>query len=159
VKYCLYYWIVEPLRGGIRDEPTRTPSVSIDMTIAGRAYEIALLCDPAGVPDLLRCRIFGCTAEKLPADAPAALQELKEHLLSVLRLAYRSDLSLWPMTACGYFDEGKPYDVNLKMDLMGRGPEFVPATITGLFSATYPARHDIRLLVDSGDQRIPMVRS
>lgn len=155
MKYCLYYWLVDPLRGGITDSPSRIPTLSIPFSRDGRTYDLSLFCDERNFPQIVRCRIPDLSDEQIPKEVLPVLQTLKEHLLSTLRLTFRHDISLWHTAAWSFFDNGTPHDVRLEVTMLGE-PQFDAEKARNLFISSFPFREDIRLLVDGTDSRVPL---
>lgn len=155
MKYCLYYWLFEPLRGRLSDSPDRTPAFSVVTNYRGAEYDFALFCDGATVPEFARVRIPKLDSEAIPENILPLLQILKEHLLSILRLTYREDIQLFPMTAHSFFNEGAPYE--LKLDIAMHNPLTMDgALVKNLFCASMSHREEIRLFADGVDARLPV---
>ena len=155
MKYAVYYWLFEPLRGGLRDNPARTPAFSVPVTYNDQSYDVSLLVDNAGIPEALRLTIPSLEQEQIPEALLPLLQLVKEHLLSTLRLAYREDIQLFPMSMWSFFQDETPHDVNLRIesDLVKC---FNAERAKNFFVASFPFRHEVRLLVDGNDARIPV---
>ncbi len=155
MKFAFYYWLFEPLRGGLRDNPERTPAFSVPVVFEDVTYELALLIDSEGAPEAARVRIPGLTEERLPDTILPLLQVVKEHLLSTLRLVYREDIHLFPMTFWMFFDDGAVHNVDVRI-------EFNPPSVLdseqakNFFLQSFPYRNEIRLLVDGNDPRVPV---
>lgn len=155
MKYALYYWLFEPLRDGLRDDPSRTPAISVPVMYYNQSYYVSLLVDEDGIPEALRLTIPSLEEDRIPEALLPLLQLVKEHFLSTLRLGYRDDIQVFPMNVWSFFQEGTPYEVNMRIDanlLDG----FDAEKIRSFFVASYPFRHEVRLLIDGNDPRIPV---
>jgi hypothetical protein len=155
VKYCHYYWGIEPLRGGIKDDPSRVPVFTIPMDWYGTLYELSVFCDNEGLPEIARLRIPNLTEEKIPEKVLPIIQVVKEHLLTTLRATFLSGISLWEHSAWAFFDEGNPYSINLRADYFGRDI-FEPGKSRGFFVATFSMREVVRLYVDGTNAGLPL---
>lgn len=155
--YCLYYWIIAPLRGGIDDAPERVPAFLLSIqSLDQKTYELSLYCDKDGNPEFARCRIPDLESEVIPGAVLPLLQSLKEHLLSVLRLTYRSDVMLaQPSAAWSFIKNGQPAKVGLLIDAFG-GSKYEPENTRALFVHSFEYRELMRLFVDGIDDRLPL---
>ena len=155
MKYALYYWLFEPLRGGFRDNPTRKPAFSVSVTHQDRMHDVSLLLHDDGSLEALRLTIPGLKQEQIQEDLLPLLQLVKEHMLSCLRLGYREDIQLFPMTVWAFFEEGAPHSMDMQIET--NLVENLNAEKTkNFFVAAFPFRHEVRLLVDGNDARIPV---
>lgn len=155
MKYCLYYWIFEPISGKLKDNTARIPAFSIPTNFRNVEYEFALYCREDGSPEFARVRIPHLNSEEIPEDVLPLLQILKEHLISTLRLTYREDIQIFPMTAWSFFDEGKEHEMGLEIELHD-STELDVNFVKNFFSASMKYREEIRLLVDGIDARLPL---
>jgi hypothetical protein len=155
MKYCHYYWAIEPFRGDIKDDPSRVPVFKIPMDWYGTLYELTVFCDEQGSPEIARLRIPNLPEEKIPEKVSPIIQTVKEHLLTALRATFRRDISLWDHCAWAFFDEDKPYSINLRADYFGRDI-FEPDKSSGFFVATFPMREVVRLYVDGTNPGLPL---
>ena len=155
--YCMYYWLIAPLRGGIRDDAHRTPSFSISMQVPNRKpYELSLFCDSAGAPEFARCRIPDLTRRAIDTEHLPALQVMSEHLLTALRLTCDPSISFArPGAVWAFFDEGSPHELGLDIETISEG-RWEPATAQAIFEHSIEIRELMRLYADGVDQRIPL---
>jgi hypothetical protein len=116
MKYCLYYWIIAPIRGDVRDNPERTAALSISINAAGEPYELSLYCDAENRPEFVRCRIPNLQTDHLPDKVAPLLQSFREHMLSTLRVTYRSELTFFQFPVWSFFDEGAPHSLNFSVE-------------------------------------------
>ena len=155
MKYCLYYWLFEPIRGKLKDDAARIPAFSITTNFRDVDYEFALFCHEDGSPEFARVRIPHLNTEKIPEDTLPLLQILKEHLISTLRLAYREDIQIFPMATWSFFDEGKEHKMGLEIEIYDP-TQLDVNLVKSFFSASMRYREEIRLLVDGRDARLPL---
>src|SRR5450759_5279981 len=155
--YCLYYWIIAPLRGGIVDSPERNPAFVVQVqALDQKTYELSLYCDKQGSPEFARCRIPDLETEAIPNATLPLLQSLKEHLLSILRLTYRPDTMLaMPGTAWAFIENGQPAKMSLLIDEFG-STSYDPEPTKNLFIHSFEFRELMRLYVDGVDDRLPL---
>ena len=155
--YCMYYWIIAPLRGGIKDVPERLPAFALNVqALDGKDYELSLFCDHRNEPEFARCRIPSLGTEAIPDSILPLLQTIIEHLMSSLRLTYRMDLMLaQPSAVWSFFEESKPHEVSLSIQELGERT-FDPQPVKNLFSASFNIRELVRLYLDGVDGGIPL---
>ena len=157
VYYCLYYWIIAPLRGGIVDTPERGPAFTVQVQPPDqKVYDLSLYCDKQGNPEFARCRLSNLENESLPETVLPLLQSLKEHLLSVLRLTYRPDVMFAePGTVWTFINDGDPANFSLLIDEFG-SRSYDPEPTRNLFIQSFEVRELVRLYVDGVDARLPL---
>lgn len=159
MHYCLYYWIIAPLRGGIEDTPELVPAFTLPVQAdEQKTYEFSLYCDERGDPKFARCRIPDLETEAIPESLLPLLQILQEHLLTVLRLTYDPHASLAkPACIWGFFENGTPHKVNLAAsEILNDAYIYNPEPTKNLFLQALDFRELLRLFADSGDDRIPL---
>ena len=154
---CHYYWLFAPHRGGIVDSPNRTPAFEIDIIAPDNiSRSLFLFCDQDGLPHFARLTIKSLSNEEIPNARLPTLQAIKEHLLSVLRFTYRSDLILAePGVIWSFSKDDAPVNVNITMEDLGR-VQFVPENAKNLFIHSFEVREIFRLYSDGEDERIPL---
>ncbi|PNU18981.1 hypothetical protein C2E25_14960 [Geothermobacter hydrogeniphilus] len=155
--YCAYYWLLEPLRGGIKDSNERTPAFKFDIKPERLpdTYEFALYADQDGVPEFARLIIPNLDEKVIPDEVLPLLQTTKEHLITVLRLTYSYKADYFPLTAWTFFSDDQPLKFGLETRLSGKDV-FNPDNTKNLFFHSMSFREDLRLFVDGGDERIPL---
>lgn len=139
------------------DDPDRVPAFTVNVVaLDQKTYEVNLYCDEQGHPTFARCRITDLNSEALPEAALPILQSLGEHLLSVLRLTYRPDVS-WadPSAAWSFIKNGDPAKVSLLMERFGN-TSYDPEPTRNLFIHSFEVRELMRLYVDGMDARLPL---
>jgi hypothetical protein len=155
--YCLYYWLIAPLRGGVVDTSDRKAAFALTVhALDAKEYEVSLFCDPQGHPEFARCRIAGLPEKAIPESLLPLLQSIREHLLSSLRLTFRPDVMFAvPSTVWSFFPEGQPYGVNVLIEEFGSAA-YSPERTKDIFVHSYNIRELMRLFVDGVDARIPL---
>ena len=154
---CLYYWLIAPLRGGLEDTPDRQPAFTLNVhALDDKVYEIGLYCDPQGQPEFARLAIPELQSEAIPEAVLPLIQSIQEHLLSTLRLTFKSDAMLaQPSTVWSFIADGTPKQTKLVIQEFG-GQTYDPNKTKDLFIHTFNVRELIRLFVDGVDTRIPL---
>lgn len=154
MRYCVNYWLIDPLRGGIDDNGQREPSIDHNIAWRDESYPFALICDDDGAPKFARLDIPCPTGEQIPENAKPLLTIVREHLLSTLRLTWREDVQFVPFTCWMFWEDDKPRKFNLELDMKGK-ESFNPKVASPLFIHAEPLREEVRLFVDGLDERIP----
>lgn len=155
--YCAYYWIFEPLRGGVKDSPELMPAFKFDINYENfsQTYEFSLYVDNEGDPEFARLLIPRLNDKLIPEEILPLLQTTKEHLITVLRLSFSYKASYFPLTVWSFFEDDQPVDFGLDAQLRGKDI-LSPEATKNLFFHSMNFREDMRLYVDGGDERIPL---
>lgn len=151
----MYYWFIAPRRPSYQDSPEREAAFTIDIEATSGRYELAVLCDEHGTPELGRLRINDLDRDEIPEAKLPFIQVTKEHLLSVLRLSYGIDCEFWPMVAWSFFEDGKPYGFGLNINEHGENRLDGSAT-RALWIHSFEFREALRLYVDGCDVKVPL---
>lgn len=154
---CLYYWLIAPLRGGLEDTPEREPAFTLPIhTIDKNEYEVALYCDAHGQPEFARLEIPKLQDKVIPEPMLPLIQSIREHLLSALRLTFKSDVMFaQPSTVWAFIEGDGIREVKLVIQEFGEHI-YDPQKTKDLFVHTFNIRELIRLFVDGVDTRIPL---
>mgnify|MGYP001810215465 CR=1 FL=1 len=157
MQYCLYYWLIAPLRDGLNDSPARQPVWTIPIDLATyEPMELALYLDAHGLPHFGRLKIRNLPSASMPQELEPLLLAVREHLLSVLRMTYRPDVRLaQPSSVHGFFRDEDSYDVRLQIDQY-ESVNFDPEPTKHLFVQSFDLREHLRLYMDGSDERIPV---
>lgn len=155
MKTCLYYWIFEPIRGGLSDSPDRTPSIEQILKFENEDYEFRLYCDQENVPEFARVKFTGLSEENFSSSASDILQIVREHLISILKISYREDFQLFPHAIWTFLDAGQDETVNVLTEHTG-SYRFNESLVKALFTNSLPMREELKLFVDGTDKRIPL---
>lgn len=154
-RYALFYWLFEPLRGGLNDDSDRVPTFSVPVVFEEITYEFAFFVDAQGSPELARLTIPGLREDRLPDGIDPVLNLVKEHLLSILRLGYREDIRIFPINMWAFFRDGSPHKTDVRVEF--NPPSTLDAEgVRDVFVQSFPYRHELRLLVDGNDRRLPV---
>lgn len=155
MRECLYYWLVEPVRRVFRDEPSTTPALTVPIDTNTGQVDFALFVDEYQLPAYARLR-FPCEEDRIPEDRLPLIQAVREHLLSVLRVTFHSDVDLFPAAIWTFIEKGAAYSVGLQISVPESPPSFQPEECRRLFTASFAQREEVRLFLDGGDKRIPL---
>ena len=155
MKKAYYYVFVSPLKQVYNDDKKMKPSFVIPIKTATKIYEISLFSTKNRVY-MIRITIPNLVEEKITDYDTKFIQMIKEHMLSVLRLTYDNEISSFrPVWV--FRDENEPPALKIKITEK-INPEFKvnPENIKSTYCATFQIRHQLRLLSDGQDNRIPL---
>lgn len=156
MRECLYYWLVEPTQQTFHDESTSSPAVDIPIETPNGPVQFAVFLDGVGRPAYGRLR-FSCGDEdRIPLDRLPLVQAVKEHFLSVLRLEYSEDATLFPHPFYAFIRLGNQHSIGLDIQRFEPTPVLDTTAFRNLFAASFMHREEVRLLVDGADKRIPL---
>lgn len=156
-KSCFYYWLIEPLKSYYKDDGSLNPAFEIPAKTRFGECKLSLFVDSEGHPNLVRLIIPGVAKEKLERDHTELLQEIKEHLLSILRLMYNPKTQVAPFAIWAFSEDGKPHSFGVSIQqILGQLPAFPATAIRNVFIGTWSKRTEIKLLTDALDDRIPL---
>lgn len=154
-----WYFFVEPLLSEYQDNSATLPLVTCTVQFEGTDYDVAFVGTPNTV-HFLRIRVPD-VSPNMPKEqsevASRRLQLLKEHALSILRLLYDPDVSLYPVSAWNYVDSGAlpSFAVSLEEGI-NKDWKFPGEKIVAAFGVTLNCRNELKLLTDSLDRRVPL---
>ena len=154
-QYCSYYWIFEPIGGDVVDGPHRNPAFEIPTNFNGKHYNFSLFCKDNDTPEYARLIIPGLDKEEIPEEILPLLQNLKEHLLSILRIFYDSEVQLFRPVWL-FLPENKPPEMQIKITETRAQKKLNAETIRSFFISSMGCREEVRLLADGIDERIPL---
>jgi len=153
---CHYYWLIEPIRSPFQDTSEREPVFTVNIQFPERKCPFALFVDNNGVPEYARFSIPDCKSNKILTDKASVIQEVKEHLLSVLRLSYDPNIQLFPIPVWMFCKDGEKHSAGLKISLTKSERAFNVERVKNFFAYTLHGRQQIKLLADGNDQNIPL---
>ncbi|MGB7299714.1 MAG: hypothetical protein WBD34_10370, partial [Burkholderiaceae bacterium] len=153
--YCHYYWAYEPLKSHCVDNPSIQPAYESKLSHEENEYKVALLTDEDGLPAFGRIVIPNLIERRIPDDELPIIQLVLQHQLSSLRLTYNPTIQVFPPKIWAYFEEGEPYDINLKITMREGPPFFDPHRTQGIFEASINERETLRDFIDGVDVRVP----
>lgn len=156
MKTAYYYFAVEPLVERYEDKPEIKPIISIPVQTTSKTFEISFFALDNQL-HMIRVSVPNLVEERISDEDAKIVQTLKEHALSVLRVTYDHDVSLFPFHWWSFAEEGKEYRASI---LMKEQPErafgIYANNIRNVFVSTFPLRHHMALISDSQDNRVPL---
>jgi len=156
MKKAYEYFLVEPTQEKYVDNDSIEPLFITKVEIKKKIYEVALFSTQNRIY-MLRIMIPNLENEVMPEEDVCHVQEIKEHMLSVLRITYSSKVSIFPISIRCFGEQGNPpgLSIDFKESI---NPDFKidKQNILSTFIATSGVRHQIKLISDSQDRRIPL---
>jgi hypothetical protein len=150
----LWYWLVEPHRGGFTDTADKI-AFTQDVAFAdGSHLDVSVYLDEHACPHFIRVRAF----DTLDINDTARFQDhvsvMAEHMLSTLKLTWDEQTAYFPMNFfCQEPEDGRAVSILLEDE---GGKVFDFAAAQSLFVHTVEARQSLRLITDSLDPGIPV---
>lgn len=150
----LWYWMLDPPRSGISDQGKPAAFTQHLRGSEGQELEASLFLDEHGEPHFVKLRAIGAK-DIYDTDRFVDLVEVaREHMLSVLKLAWHDNASYVPMSV--FLQEAE--------DGSGAGLQvewpsvygFNSAQAHALYEHTFGHRQSLRLLADGLDARVPI---
>jgi len=153
---CYYYLIVEPLLPEYHDESTVEPASYAIVKTKSKEYKVSFFANNNQLC-MIRIDIPNVPSEIIPEEDLEPIQTMKEHILSVLRLTYDHNVSLFPRPMWNFRKLGQTPSFHVKIDEM-INPNFDlhVENIRNVFATTFPIRVQIKLFSDSQDKRLPL---
>lgn len=159
MKDGYWYFFVEPILSEYRDDSTTVPLATCKVQFEGTDYDVAFIGETHKL-HFLRIRVPDVSPDmpkEISEVASRRLQLLKEHALSILRLLYDPDVSLYPMSAWNYVDSGAlPSFAVCLQEGINSDWQFPGEQIAAAFGITLNCRNELKLLTDSLDRRVPL---
>jgi hypothetical protein len=151
----LWYWMLEPLRGGIVDTPDRSPAFVRQMQFpGGERLSASLYLDSDRQPLYVKIRALDVVDDRDSERFVDLVQIASEHMLSVLKLTWSPSAQYLQMSICTReADDGG--GAQLEIRAFGQDA-FDAAQAEGLYEHTLSHRHDLRLIADSISTAIPI---
>lgn len=150
----LWYWMLDPPRGGIIDQGKTAAFTQHIRGSEGQELEASLFIDEHGEPHFVKIRALGAR-DVYDTDRFVKLVALAhEHMLSVLKLAWHHNATYVPMSV--FLEEAG--------DGSGAGVQvewpsaygFNSGQAHALYEHTFGHRESLRLLADGLDERVPI---
>ena len=156
MNVCYYYLIVEPLLSEYKDDPSVEPASYTIVKTKSKEYKVSFFTNNSQLY-MIRIDIPDMPDETIPETDLEKIQTIKEHILSVLRLTYDHNVSLFPRPIWNFRKQGQDPSLHIKIDQI-INPNFDPhvENIRNVFIATFPIRVQIKLFSDSQDKRLPL---
>jgi len=153
---CYYYLIVEPLLQEYNDDTSVEPAMSVLIKAETKEYRVSFYTSNNQLY-MIRIEIPDVPDEVIPEIDLEPIQTIREHIVSVLRLTYDHEVSLFPRPLWNFIKEGQEPNLHIKIDKI-TNPNFTPhvANIRNVFVTTFPTRVQIKLLSDAQDARLPL---
>ena len=152
---CLYYWLVEPTRDTFLDTSEAQPAFEIPIESDWGINKFALFVSTNGTPEYGRLTIPDLEEEKISEEFLPMIQAVKEHFLSILRITYYSDATLFPRPIWTFIEDISSYSIGLEIQKISK-LDFDIEKTKRLFVSGFPYREDVRLFIDGNDGRIPL---
>ena len=152
---CLYYCLVEPIKEFFLDTSEAQPGFEITIETNWGDWIFALFISENGNPEYGRLTIPDLEEEKILDEYLPMLQVVREHFLSILRITYYSDVTLFPFPFYNFFEDLSPYSTRLDFTKIS-GQKFDIKKAKRLFVGSFPHREELRLFIDGNDGRIPL---
>ncbi|TKC89382.1 hypothetical protein FAZ69_10580 [Trinickia terrae] len=149
----LWYWLVEPHRGGLNDTG-RNAGLTQDVTFHdGSHLDVAVYLDEHAHPHFVRVRAFDAVDIYDTARFLDHVSVLAEHMLSVLKVTWSERTAYVPLS---FFCQEAEDGTGASMLLQDMGERvFACDAARSLFVHTMEARQSLRLITDSLDPGIP----
>ena len=153
---CYYYLFVEPLQNEYIDSGNNEPASFAMIKTQSKQYTVSFFKTQNQLY-MIRIEIPSVPDETIPESDCDTIQMIKEHVLSVLRLTYDHDVSLFPRPMWNFIKEGEKPSLHVKISEIVN-PNFDPhvENIRDVFVKTYSLRVQTKLLSDSQDKRLPL---
>lgn len=121
-----------------------------------RQYEVAIIGDQTGIPQMIRIAVAGLPTEEVPEGALPTIQLLKEHALSVLSLVDDPSATLYHFSASTFVPDGAPPGLHIRMEAFKTAMEFDSVSFESIFHSGFEMRRQLRLLAESRSHTIPL---
>lgn len=159
MKKCHLYYAVEPLLPEYRDDGNIRPLFTVPVKTPSKTYEVALFGTDQHV---YMIRIMVPDLEEgeegqIPEADWRVVYALKEHMVSVLRITFDHDVSLYPRNFWNFIDmDGEP-SLHIEIrEVINPDYKLNGENIRNVFVNTSAARNEIKLFSDAQDERIPL---
>ena len=155
MKKAYYYFFINPLKQVYKDGKKVKPRFTIPIKTATKTYEVSLFSTKNTVY-MIRIMIPNLNEEKITEYDIKLVQMIKEHMLSVLKFTYDNEISFFrPVWV--FKDETEPPALKLKIsEQINPKFEVNSENIKSTYCTTFQIRHQLRLLSDGQDSRIPL---
>lgn len=153
---CHYYLIVEPLLLEYHDDVSVQPSSFAVVKTKLKEYKVSFFTNTNQLY-MIRIDIPNVADKALQQKELETIQMIKEHILSVLRLTYDHDVSLFPRLLWNFRKLGEAPNFHVKIEEIVN-PDFDPyiENIRNTFVTAFPIRVQIKLIADAQDKRLPL---
>ncbi len=152
---CFYYWLVEPANNGFLDTSDKQPAFEIPIESNCGKYQFALFVSKKNIPEYGRLSIYNLNQEIIPEEILPIIQEVKEHFLSILRITYNGEVTLFPFPLWTFVKDISSYSFGLDIQNISYS-KFDIERAKRLFIGSFEYRDELRLFIDGYDKRIPL---
>ncbi|WP_321422751.1 hypothetical protein [uncultured Methanobacterium sp.] len=153
MKTAYYYFFVEPLIDKYEDNDTILPKFSIKVYTESKTYVVSLYANEKQIY-MLRITVPDLEKDQITEEDAKIVQSLKEHMLSILRINYDGEISLFPKNIHSFAEDGKPYNFGVNLESFSVKPMKFDK-IRSAFMGTLNIRTQLKLLSDSQNPNIP----
>jgi hypothetical protein len=137
------------------DTSETQPAFEIPIESDWGINKFALIVSENGIPVYGRLSIPGLVAEKISEEFLPMIQSVEEHFLSILRITYYPDATLFPTPIWTFVEDISSYSIGLDI-LKLTNYNFDIGKSKRLFIGGFPYREEIRLFIEGCDKRIPL---
>ena len=155
MKICYYYWLIEPLRSEYRDDSENEPASSVNIYDEHETYTLSLFLDEQGEPYFARFTIPNLAKECIPEHLQPLLHEVKEHLISVLKVTWRGSASIFRFSIWHFQDPNEAFSMGWNLEEV-TDSSFRVDQMKDVFVSTFSERHVLRLFVNGIDSGLPL---
>lgn len=152
---CLYYWLVEPTRDVFLDTSESQPAFELQIESDWGENKFALFVSDDKIPEYARLTIPNLEEEKIPEEILPMIQAVKEHLLSILRITYYENVTLFPTSVWTFLEDISSYSMGLEIQKFSNYKIDIDRA-KRLLVGSFPYREELRLFIDGYDGRIPL---
>lgn len=154
MKKVYNYFFVEPLLEIYKDNDySIKPKSTILVDKEQKTYEVAIFAEGNRIY-MIRIMVPDVENEIISEDDINMVQSLKEHMKSILRVNYNTEVSFFQNSIRTVADDDKPYRMGVKLNLFSNDHLNIK-DISSLYGATINIKHQMRLMSDSQDNNIP----
>lgn len=158
MKICYYYLIVEPLQERYRDNANTKPISTRFIKIKSKKYKISFFMGGNRL-SMIRIDIPDLSGKTIPEEERESIHILREHVLSVLRLNYDSEATLFSHAFIVFRNKGLGPILSVKLTTkLHPNPSLhlYIKNIRDIFLISFPLRVQTKLLSDAQDERLPL---
>ncbi|WP_041275996.1 hypothetical protein [Desulfosporosinus acidiphilus] len=154
MKVCYIYYFIEPIKEQYHDDGS-TAFLEIDIPGTEYHYKASLL-GTEDVPNMLRISISYVNEDKIPEISLNAIQSIKEHMFSTLRISYDPSLQFSKISLWNFIDKGNPPGLSVKLQEKYNSVPVNREIIKNNFTSTWENRYLIKLLTDGLNEDLPL---
>jgi len=137
------------------DTSESQPALEIQIESDWGINKFALFVSDNKLPEYGRLTIPNLGDEKIPEEVLPMIQAVKEHFLSILRITYHEDATLFPRPIWTFLEDISSYTMGVEIQKV-TNLNFDIEKMKRLCTGGFPYREEIRLFIDGNDGRIPL---